>query len=594
MVYHTCIEAQEDLIKDSYNTLERTLSYTNDDQVVLTESLTDFLSSMKKFVNMIIEKIIGYWHKLVDFISKILTKIKVFSRSKISKNVRLNKINIPFINNFNRVDYKEYNDFDDVIKEFRDATAFLNTEINNSIKENERIFNKIKRFNIAYEQSEIIEEKVSYPDQNVHTIEYPEDYGIDDDIKYTTQGVFQDKSFIDNLQNETMKALTINDLIKIKNAQKDILELYNMLKQRSTRRLRDYLNSRKYRRLDEYHGTTFGCKNTQAQFLTYYLNNTDIDFCESFEENGFPIFKGTDKEKSKQIQIWANLALNKNRAIIETLQNMIELNAKAFNISKEEALKISKKLATNDFTDFNKIFTAITTDKNGKKIRIIDRYLNKDRNIIDFSPLKLGQIIFSQRIYDAGLIDLLMDVDYCKKIYNYITRYDIVIYAHGDKHITTFVDWLRILRNVNNTEYETFLSLYYNYIKAITRYYNKPIECISSEEEINFNKLIKLNRYTFKDKNNPDLKRSINGLKFREIVKESAIIGKRWICDEVYLPGCSQPFQDIELIIKYLADNFKYKRILILACNPGRYVLTPSIRNSRNIHVIHSPLNEIT
>ena len=584
------LDIQEELVKETNANLNiYYLKFASDANIVeesLISSLSSFIKNIATFLMNALKRI---WTSITNFVTMIIEKIKSFLDSKRNKKeIKLrNSIKLPLVININQDPiFKSYNTLDQVINDYKLGLASINKEIYLETKKFIKDIEEWKRINIDFDRnsSHILQEKVIYNDANLHTLEYPEDYNEEVGVpQYTKTGNLQDKSLIDAFQNDHM-ILDIDKLKDIYKLNKGLIKAYNIFKKESAHKIKEYMSSFDYQVLDSYY-TSLGIPNIQDKYFSNYLERPEFE--ELIFTNAFPVFTGDIKEKRKQIRLWAGLLISKHDAIVRKLYQMLENNSKVLNIAKSQAEIIQKQITKNDFSDFSKLFT--DTDPDNPNQMIIDRFIEHNRRIMDFSQLGLGKIIYSQEL--SAQITMLKDVKYCKRIFNYLTRYDVVIFAHGFSINITFSDWLKQLRESNIDEYNALIDIpsYKKYIKFLEYTLKKDITKITGQDESILLRSFGITINTLKERKIPLKRPDINGLRFRAICPEKNKLFKRWYIQKVLLPGSAKEFTDIEAICNYLLKNDKKcKRILLVTCNPGRIVLDYKLEHSKNILIISS------
>ena len=587
------IDYQEEIIEESDDILTKSqIVIIKENYEMMQESiLGSFFIFLKKIFNFVIETIIKLWHKLVDFISLIIKKIKDFLGFKSNKDIKLkNQIKISFIDNLSTVKEKSYSNFDLIINDYKYSLSKINSEVNTEIKRNLAILEKAKKFNLDLNKNNPVTEKSVYMDQNVHTIKFPENHNKEEidpltgRPDYTAKGVFQDKSLI-NIVDDEINILKIKDLEMIQNIQAHELELYNIFKSKTIQQIKEYLLSDNYIRMYNQY-KRLGCKNVHTEFLMNFLNENNFD--EMMDNNAFPIFKGTDDEKAEQIRLWAKLTINKHKAIIERLQNMIVLNHLVFHISRSEAINISDQLGKEDFDEFIKIFRETPSNAYNKNF-VMDTFINTDKRYMDFSSLGLGKILYSVNVKDDGIIYGLQNPEFCRKIFDYITRYDMVVIAHGYSRNVLMTEWADILRSRSNSEYKMFMNIYKGYFNFLAKELKKPVSSLTVEDEKYFlDNKFNIYSHHLIDREIPLSRPNIYGLRFRDLEKYSLKNNKRWYCDNIFIPKLNTEMIDVEVIIHYLIQTEKCKRILFLVCNPGGTYIKYKSKEFRKVTVVQS------
>lgn len=576
------LDNQMEYIKETDYTLDKLCFEITNPVETTTEGFFGTLANfIKKIASMLANVIKLIWKKLSNFVRMIIDKIKQFFGLKKKNNNKFkHPIRLPLIVNINHwVSYKTYDSFDKFMDDYKQGLASINAEINRESLQFMKDLKQWEKINSSVRNDSPVQEKVIYNDQNMHTIEYPPDFNQEVKVpQYTKTGVLPDKSIINVFQNDNM-VLSIDKLNKLSKAQENILKQYDAFKKESIQRIKNYLNSEFFRLSDDYY-TSMGIPNVQTKLLLDYLNNDEFD--KMVYNNAFPVFEGSKTEREEQIKLWAKLTVNKHKAIVEKLKAMLLMNTKVFNIAESQVEEMADEMNKGDFSSFSKLFTM--DDPNNPGRMMIDRYIDYKRRIMDFSSLKLGRVIYSKEVED--LIYMMKDVEYCKRIFDYICRYDVVIFGHGFSTDIRLTRWAQFLKDQNYTEYKMFIDIYKPYFSFIAKKLNKTIDNLTPDDETNFFEKYSIISPILKEQDKPR-RPGLDGLRFRKICPERLKLTKRWYMQKVYLPGTSSEFMDIEIICHYLLKKIpKCKRILIAACNPGGLVLDYKLRDSKNVLII--------
>ena len=573
-------EINENLNKECIELLNKQKAMLDNEIDLINEaSISDYVSKfinfLKKIFNKAISFIISIWKKLINMISKVLKFIldkfkKLFSKKTSNDNI---SYSASFCMEASYMNFKQYPSIEKMYNAYKSSIINLNGLIREYSLKNIDHLKQIRDFNIkaasintVSESYECMMEKVIFYDNKIFTFKHH-------DPKERNAN-YQGSSFIDEALLENIESLSINDLEDVLEAQNNEIEVFYNI---TMENLVNYINNHASNKL-----TDIGIvKNRFLWELNDMMKDMSNDFIKrnlvmKFIDNDFITDFPNTKEGISNFRAYIRLIINKNKTIIERLENMMRLNSCSFYINynqylKSENLKDLSKISSKEliddieqqkFNNFNRIFKDNA-----------DSFIYYNGELLDFSELNLGKIIVAPEVLKQSNnpFSKLLNTEYSTMIYNYISRYDITVISHGVSGDYLLIEYYKQL---SAYERSIFKKLYYNEIHYIEKETQKSIDNLSSDDLVKMG--IRFNLYGNIFIN--DSKKyfpKINGLRSSKnisvLIKDFYI--KRLVCNPIQTPYRNNEYTDIECLLYRLITE-GYKRINVLSCNLGGMKIT--------------------
>lgn len=594
-----------DLIKESLNDEEKSL--VDSIESVTESSISSILGKIKKLFINFIGFIKRLWNMFIDKVKAFINKIREWFNKIFKKQSQQlpNQVQASFCMEGFEPEIRSFKTVKALYNAYNNSVEAIKNEIDRVSKENLRIIKRMqdvqmKRNNIIEESTfDIIFERETFNDQTMHLPGVPYDSKINK-FKSKISGYTD----IDQYMYEA-DIFNKEDFEYIRSLQGKMEELYDALTNRTIDKLiylleKDsdfylkgvsYLKNNKNRKENESHIIN--------QALVHFYNHF-IDSKESKEymykhlHASLITYFPKNDEGYQDLLNWFNIKINQNKAIIETLSNMLTVNSEMFKLSLTEAKRIADKMKnTWELDEFALVFK-----------ENLDTFRQKDGMIYDFTELGLGVVLNSNKIADKTQhgFDTWFNLDKTKRLLKNISKYDVIIQAHEEPYNEGMGTLEEIFDELSTPEKALFIELYddeyslYKDMKNAEKYSNSSNDDYIKDRLKHFNKmLLSKEDYEYEQKlgtvENIAYKniyskysKRISGLKFRKIIKTfNNNLWQRWkISGYIEIPGIDGKFSDVELIV-YQLQKLGYKRIRVVVCNSNHFAMHDKISNFRNV-----------
>ena len=594
-----------DLIKESLNDEEKSL--VDSIESVTESSISSILGKIKKLFINFIGFIKRLWNMFIDKVKAFINKIREWFNKTFKKQSQQlpNQVQASFCMEGFEPEIRSFKTVKALYNAYNNSVEAIKNEIDRVSKENLRIIKRMqdvqmKRNNIIEESTfDIIFERETFNDQTMHLPGVPYDSKINK-FKSKISGYTD----IDQYMYEA-DIFNKEDFEYIRSLQGKMEELYDALTNRTIDKLiylleKDsdfylkgvsYLKNNKNRKENESHIIN--------QALVHFYNHF-IDSKESKEymykhlHASLITYFPKNDEGYQDLLNWFNIKINQNKAIIETLSNMLTVNSEMFKLSLTEAKRIADKMKnTWELDEFALVFK-----------ENLDTFRQKDGMIYDFTELGLGVVLNSNKIADKTQhgFDTWFNLDKTKRLLKNISKYDVIIQAHEEPYNEGMGTLEEIFDELSTPEKALFIELYddeyslYKDMKNAEKYSNSSNDDYIKDRLKHFNKmLLSKEDYEYEQKlgtvENIAYKniyskysKRISGLKFRKIIKTfNNNLWQRWkISGYIEIPGIDGKFSDVELIV-YQLQKLGYKRIRVVVCNSNHFAMHDKISNFRNV-----------
>ena len=618
------LNATESFLKSTCE--EYSFDYDSLDKEITIEGITDAFRNIKDIVVAIFKRaikiIVWIWKKLVSLVRTMITNFVKFVKKILGIKEKKPPVKIKYgIIIFENANVKEINtnSREEVINNFKQSIASISNEIRNVSQKNisfMKSFESKTNSEIAREQLKenynILIEKVVYNNTPLNKgngvsldkdnaqkfiDNHTDDYFASAQVRSfvsSNDGVLQARTKADHDSESNINILNEEKLKLLKESQ-DIVKEYELYKScqfdaifNSNFANEEIKNSNKQKlpQLNNF----LKIKTIYDILLNHGIPKNEIT--NFLKEQYFPSFENSTN-KEADIRKWVNLKINYIEGIKGTLRKMLQTNYELFNISIKEMNKLSKDINENNFENFQKMF-----NKN------IDKFTKFGGQVFDFRKIGLGCVCSSVNfakdsddIYN-GLKDIKVQT-----LYNWITRYDVVLLAHGtdrdgelakaDKFIKKSNHGIQFNKEsmdklkLNIQKNESLHNEYKNQIDAYNQNPNKSdkekIEYIIEKDkfiqhQIEFDKShIKHFADELKNYNKNVVKWNGYKDKVNSKFKENC-----WIVEKTITPSGSGGYSKVEDWIRQVIKE-GFKRIYIVSCNPGHHDLPDDLKNNKHV-----------
>ena len=594
-----------DLIKESLNDEERSL--VESIESITESSISSILGKIKKLFIKFIGAIKNLWNRFIDKVKAFINKIREWFNKTFRKQTQQlpNQVQASFCMEGFEPEIRSFKTVKALYDVYNNSVEAIKNEIDRVSKENLRIIKRMQdiqmRHTSVIEESsfDVIFERETFNDQTMHLP------GISYDLK-TNKFKSKISGYTDIVQY-MYEADIFNkeDFEYIRSLQGNMEELYDALTNRTIDKLiylleKDsdfYLDGVNYLRNNKNGKENDSPIVNQAlvHFYNYFLTcQKSKEYITRRLHASLLTYFPKNDEGYRDLLDWFNLKINQNKAIIETLYNMLNLNYKMFKLSLAEAKQIASKMKnTWELDEFALVFK-----------ENLDTFRQKDGMIYDFTELGLGAVLNSDKIADKSQhgFDTWFNLDKTKRLLKNISKYDVIIQAHEDPYNEGMGTLEEIFDELSNPEKALFMELYkdeyslYKDMKNAEKYSNSSNDDYIKDRLKHFNKmLLSKDEYEYEQKlgtvENIAYKniyskysKRISGLKFRKIIKTfNNNLWQRWkISGYIEIPGIDGKFSDVELIV-YQLQKLGYKRIRVVVCNSNHFAMHDNISKFRNV-----------
>ena len=594
-----------DLIKESLNDEEKSL--VESIESVAESSVSSILGKIKKLFINFIGFIKRLWNMFIDKVKAFINKVREWFNKTFKKQSQQlpHQVQASFCMEGFEPEIRSFKTVKALYNAYNNSVEAIKNEIDRVSKENLRIIKRMqdvqmKRNNIIEESTfDIIFERETFNDQTMHLPGVPYDSKINK-FKSKISGYTD----IDQYMYEA-DIFNKEDFEYIRSLQGKMEELYDALTNRTIDKLIYLLekDSDFYLKGVSYLKNNKNRKENESPIINQALVHFYNHFIDSKESKEYmykhihasliTYFPKND-EGYQDLLNWFNIKINQNKAIIETLSNMLTVNSEMFKLSLTEAKRIADKMKnTWELDEFALVFK-----------ENLDTFRQKDGMIYDFTELGLGVVLNSNKIADKTQhgFDTWFNLDKTKRLLKNISKYDVIIQAHEDTYNEGMGTLEEIFDELSTPEKALFMELYddeyslYKDMKNAEKYSNSSNDDYIKERLKHFNKmLLSKDDYEYEQKlgtvENIAYKniyskysKRISGLKFRKIIKTfNNNLWQRWkISGYIEIPGIDGKFSDVELIV-YQLQKLGYKRIRVVVCNSNHFAMHDKISNFRNV-----------
>ena len=594
-----------DLIKESLNDEEKSL--VDSIESVTESSISSILGKIKKlFINFIgfIKKL---WNMFIDKVKAFINKVREWFNKTFKKQSQQlpNQVQASFCMEGFEPEIRSFKTVKALYNAYNNSVEAIKNEIDRVSKENLRIIKRMQdvqmKCNNIIEEStfDIIFERETFNDQTMHLPGVPYDSKINK-FKSKISGYTD----IDQYMYEA-DIFNKEDFEYIRSLQGKMEELYDALTNRTIDKLIYLLekDSDFYLKEVSYLKNNKNRKENESPIINQALVHFYNHFIDSKESKEYmykhlhasliTYFPKND-EGYQDLLNWFNIKINQNKAIIETLSNMLTVNSEMFKLSLTEAKRIADKMKnTWELDEFALVFK-----------ENLDIFRQKDGMIYDFTDLGLGVLLSSNKIADKSQLgsDSWFSLDKTRRLLKNITKYDVIAQAHEDPYNEGMGTLEEIFDELSTPEKALFMELYddeyslYKDMKNAEKYSNSSNDDYVKDRLKHFNKmLLSKDEYEYEQKlgtvENIAYKniyskysKRISGLKFRKIIKTfNNNLWQRWkISGYIEIPGIDGKFSDVELIV-YQLQKLGYKRIRVVVCNSNHFAMHDKISKFRNV-----------
>ena len=597
-----------DLVKESLNNEVSNFIKSSNIPIVENSYLKSIYEKIKKIFTWLVNIIKKLWTSFINMVKSFINKAKEWFNKSIKKPTRSlpKTIHASFCMERFEPEVKSYDTINELYNSYIKSINNINKEIEYISKKNIHLIEQAQKMQmkITYESSTDIEsllERETFFDQKMHL----PGTSYDSDKSHFSSNI-QTYTDIDQYMFEG-DILNKEDFEYIRSKQGKMEELYDALVNRTIDRLiqlletdPSYLNDLENVSSDRNQSKVRVTNQALSYFYRYFKScKYSKEYVSSRMMNSLLTYFPKTEEGYQELQDWVQIKINYNKALIETLGNMLVLNHAMFEISLEEARKISLDMKdTWDLESFNIIF------KNN-----IDKFRKENGMIYDFRNINLGLVLNSKNIANKSEygFDTWFNLDRTKRLLKVISKYDVIIQAHEDPENERYESLPDVIRNLNDNEISLFMDLYkdeYQLYSELAKTGNLSSVTPTQDKEIckifkHYNRFLltkseyeyeqelgTVDNMRYKDIYSKYSKR-ISNLKFRKIIKtfnENKWL--RWklssnikvpIGDESFLE-----FSDVELLI-YQLQKMGFKRIRVVICNKNHFALHEKIAKYKNL-----------
>lgn len=397
----------------------------------------NYNSSYEKMFILTRNKIINDWLTLVNYLDKLIKKIKKMvlkSIEKIKNNIKFDNIKCSFSGHQKNqlIKIKKFDSIEDLYFAYLDSLHYLIVDSKKCFKAQimylDDFMISLKEYKEAINESEF-----KYYNYEVENVAYSE----------KKDAVMIGEELFNQLFIENATIFNGVDPDKIFNAQKFNESVYENFYGSIITNIRKLsIKSSEFYKFNKYLSDNKLTTTIMLELFVKEVDNLDEEYC---DKNTIRLYVDNllyeQNDPKKMLKDILSLIYLKSKVLIEAMHNMFNLDALAlFNAEYNSASSIFNI----DIDDLRRI-KDIINDPRSNIIKNNGLYL-------DFSKYNLGSVFLSKSTKE-DIYEKYINIPYCTTLLFFISNYDITLVSHG------YV-----------MEFETFSSMYLN-LKSMIDYY---------------------------------------------------------------------------------------------------------------------------